>query len=1662
MEGLKIAEYELKWIIFANQEYSDAYQLLGYLYQYIDLSKQRKMYNDETEGEFFIELYEKYFPGKNIEKNIDLYKQILTFLGKDINEKVESDIHLNLGNTYLYLNNYQKANENYKKVNDLSKNIIREVQFNNYKQEAIFRYNFSRSLIYNSEFDIAKNELLKLINLYENYESSKNNKDEKLTIIYSLLGFVYSEIYDYENAIKYFKKSLALNLDNQYIPTLSIYNSLSYNYLKSKEYKIATHYIQLARKEYNSINKFKFSIEGKSIWNVLLPENLRTIGDSNITGVLSDELQFLWTSGNELDIYIETQDLSKAVEVINEREEFIKKSKFDNQGIKNKILFNDKRLLSLLYNKFDYYSKSDLIYTTLILENPDDLILRSDYLNNLLLINDNSDLYLQKLYKNINFLNEYKHKNINKCLLNIKNNTDNNEVCKQEFFKNNKYYKFLLGNIYYKLYLFFKEIKNDELSIYYFSLFKESYNFDEISNDSKIGSIDKVRLLINSSHGLNKEDELIKIENLKIIIKEFNLNDENFILNNLLIQYYLSKKEYSKIETYISENVDIINYILFSNIVKDIEIEKFYDLSINYYFIKKQYQKIPLQEELKLRSLSIRNFIKTSFKFQNEKLQGDYKSFQGDYIEFTKNNSRLRIKQNNFSKISKKEFENNFYKLYNSINKFTNKNKIYRDIFDLAITQDHFKNYAVLTIVKDNVIFIFKNNITVIEKSEFTSDKLGNYFIKNSNINLICYINIKNENIELLKKINFLKFKNLQFTLNINQDKNELFPGYSNIKEINTPFNSNYLILENSEKNNENIYNYSYSKVKDLFEKNNLYSSLVLSVVNDYNYNLIYKPLSLRPYNKIYFNDDKSQEIISTGLKVNEGSIENSFNFESMISSVYKKESLNDLDSCINLLKIININNLNPKEKEIFDIVSLRIFSKFLPQKDKFFYYKDYLIKESDSNKKIKIRYYMIKYCLLNLNFNLCEIEINQFNKDLLLSNINYNDKAIYKYNINYYLSYVQNFYLLQDEPLEIFKDETEDELLFSINNINFFTKYYYFKEAFNIINKISINQLSNDEINIIEELINYINIISELSGINKVNKKLDKKDNIYSFIINRNYKKIVEYINFLNNKKDLDILTDYKIKLYTTFYKLEIGENYNPNILASEPLATKESLYSILDERDKLIIYYILSKSILIQTENEINNMFNQLIDPINLLNPRIISYMIIGYSENAFQRGDINNAEFYIKYFEKSYSNNINDSELKIRIENLKFKIEYIKTGKIKNSINNKYLELFKEIYNSKGNVYELFNEFIIKNYSIKFTSNDKKEILDLVFLLQKYSLDLDSSNMFFDLGVFKDKISIFNERFYDNIYFNDIPKLINISHELENKIPDNQSLVGLFQYGLDIIKIRIFDKKSNGKIILNDSRTFRKDIFTYYNTINTNGSSPILRESLESKFRKYLLLEKKKRSYLYLSSFLQKAPLEVREDDNFFIVNNPELLIRNTEKKYLNYFNNNYNIKYNNYSDKDNSLLTKLEKIEVQEQNQQENPIFYVNDKIYLKDLNKIYLNESPILPSINLKSIYNGFWIISNSNLYSTSFLKDDLISIIHLYEYKFTGPYIFSIGPQYMETDKILFFKEFLMKSEIPINIKSRYLNAIKALKYYDRKEISYIGYRLSTNCFLVD
>ena len=80
---------------------------MGWLYQYIDVRKKGITFPEgEPDSEVYEALYARYFPYKYLEENIELYSQILQFIGPNHdNKKALSDIHLNMANNYFLLSN---------------------------------------------------------------------------------------------------------------------------------------------------------------------------------------------------------------------------------------------------------------------------------------------------------------------------------------------------------------------------------------------------------------------------------------------------------------------------------------------------------------------------------------------------------------------------------------------------------------------------------------------------------------------------------------------------------------------------------------------------------------------------------------------------------------------------------------------------------------------------------------------------------------------------------------------------------------------------------------------------------------------------------------------------------------------------------------------------------------------------------------------------------------------------------------------------------------------------------------------------------------------------------------------------------------------------------------------------------------------------------------------------------------------------------------------------------------------------------------------------------------------------------------------------------------------------------------------------------------------
>ncbi|WP_232420842.1 biopolymer transporter TolR [Leptospira vanthielii] len=371
LENFKRAELELRWIIYADPTHYDAYQLLGWLYQYVDLIKmQKNPKSGKIDSEVYEDLYKKYFPDKNLEANIELYNQILVFLGEDYRDrKVVSDLNLNLGNNYFLLSNFPKANESYRKVEDVSLYLSVKNQFEGYKQEAIYRFNYGKSLIYQGQYKKASEQFSKSINIYfknEYYQSVNESASDpnsvslgklnevrsKLALLFSLKGLSELEFGNFEEAISSFQTAIAYNKDVKFISPVNLANYLAIAFQKSGRFRDSYQMLNAAEMEYKSNPDSILQRYRKwSFWNVIFGDNLRVIGDGRFPGEFPNDFKYLLTLGIRIENHIEQEEFSAALSEIQVRNELITSKDLDDTIIGKNILAKSRQVEAQIYQR---------------------------------------------------------------------------------------------------------------------------------------------------------------------------------------------------------------------------------------------------------------------------------------------------------------------------------------------------------------------------------------------------------------------------------------------------------------------------------------------------------------------------------------------------------------------------------------------------------------------------------------------------------------------------------------------------------------------------------------------------------------------------------------------------------------------------------------------------------------------------------------------------------------------------------------------------------------------------------------------------------------------------------------------------------------------------------------------------------------------------------------------------------------------------------------------------------------------------------------------------------------------------------------------------------------------------------------------------------------
>ncbi|HNI28299.1 MAG TPA: tetratricopeptide repeat protein, partial [Leptospiraceae bacterium] len=323
-------------------------------YQYIDQSKSVRL-KDSTrlEGEEFAESYEKYFPERHLEENIELYQQIIEFISDSENSKVLADLHLNLGNNYLLLNKFSEAEASYSKTEKFHRKISHSQRFEDYRQEALFFYNFGRTLLFAKKYGKAADYFVKAADIYSYNElykkadmhksEEKNPPEQKLAVLNAFIGLSNMEGGNFKEAVYYFKKSLALNLNRNYLDTMGLYNALSICYRNMGDFRLSSHFASESRKIYGKKSDFSlnFSSPSESFSRLIFTEDTTVNGKSRFPYGFKDEHQYLLSLGIEMGNQEDQNEFRRSAEIIEERKNFIEDKSLDRTFTGQLILKKD-------------------------------------------------------------------------------------------------------------------------------------------------------------------------------------------------------------------------------------------------------------------------------------------------------------------------------------------------------------------------------------------------------------------------------------------------------------------------------------------------------------------------------------------------------------------------------------------------------------------------------------------------------------------------------------------------------------------------------------------------------------------------------------------------------------------------------------------------------------------------------------------------------------------------------------------------------------------------------------------------------------------------------------------------------------------------------------------------------------------------------------------------------------------------------------------------------------------------------------------------------------------------------------------------------------------------------------------------------------------------
>lgn len=1796
LRDLRNAENELKWIIFADPLYADAHQLLGWLYQYIDIFKSSKPSPEEnSDGEKYADTYEKYFPEKHFEENINLYKQVLDMLGNIPNKKILSDLNLNLANNYLLLQNYPKAKEHYAKVEKYGENIVEQIQFENYKQTALFNYNYARSLISMGEYQKASQYLEKTAEIYydnEYYEEvgknpsglNQNKKQKiiyevnnKLVLIYSLLGLAQREAGNYVNAINAYKKALALNFNSGYVNNINIYSSLALCYQKVEKYHLSDYYIskvEIEYKKFKAKERFKFPSIPDKLWNLILPDRVRIIGASRFPGEFEPEEHYLLAQGIKIQNRTEQGEFEDVEKEILAREEFLK-----DTGLNKLIVGEEISLIAKHKIGYDYYSQGkyakalshyneflELVNTKKVkssnyTKEKRQVLQRKSY--SLFRLIETSRASHKKLLfvlrDHINDLMQEKNSFVQTCVQNSKlskRRGDLEKVCEENFDRTWYIFDPLLGLSYFYLAEVLNSRGEYDSAFYYYGLsiplLKDPAEIP-VENIGLPGDLflktDRLRLKINLAivyYRIGDEKQFnATIKETEELASEFQAVEDYVKIKLLKAKFLFAKAKTNQELNNVLQELNFAEKQMFKSHASLIELEdnvisELYGLFQSTYFKLGNWREVHSKEEKLYNVLLFNHFQNTRVIFEEDKLEGLSQYTRELIRKDSDNNAKYKLLVNTRKPLSKllnsrTEINSEIERVLSLIQKYFPEKKVFFEVKDSTKPDNLSQSQTIIRFIRVENSFVInyikngkenfyslpikedinktlsayfsdivKNNldsVTIIPDKSLANFDFGSILIQDKPLSSIVKINYA----YTMRQVNPIHHNNIRFTHIINTSKlkddkdyieNDRLIETKNSKKLGAVLNDSDILNTEINYSNGNIFSPSikgFINLKEFAEKNVSLSLVVLNQTK-FDSNSFFRTIATFDVIQssgvpiilaIEGNDINPQKIISfesiqnqSGkiIGFNESPLKNpnQLNYSILKDAALKMERQKKYRQALSLFlqADILVSPLSSEEKLESDLNLARIKSKTIPKMKRFVFY-ERLLKKYNSSKPDKILIYesLLHQCYVQFSNQYCRDHFKKYYKTLKsTTELDSETRERSKILVNFYIQVnngsVQN---LERNYQNFLKSVSfADLFLFHEDMGKLFLKNFILDKAEFHAKQLLKMTSEKEEKEIATSLLNEIELQSYFTGKSNSFDLQNQSESIYKDGISKKWNDVEEKIKLLDRKTYDDVLIKYRQRLFTIWRKINLGSEYNPLQLISETSSTGKSAYSLINRTDRTLLFNLLVHSIQFQVNTEVNTVFDAFLDLQNEESKKIQNtYMKMLWAEELFTRGDYKNTEKYIEKLEIDLEKFSYDPNLLSRFQFLKYKT-YLMTDdsgkKIKN-LNKRMLEVDNEWYpfyiqslsSDVTQLIPLLNQFLIKNSDKVFENSNKREFLDFITHLERLAFRQDNSEIFLDLAFYRDKVENMGRFYKNSILFSQVPRAENFTSALLKKIPPNQEFIAVVNFGLQTFAIKIENGGSNGELAFSDNREIKNDIFNYHKQVREKGSSVLLRDYLESKFRNKILLNKKKLSYLYLSSFFIKAPLELKEDDNFYIVLNPNLLLNREIRKNSDYFNGNFSIKKYQSSFGIDKELTRLENLEIKESNGTSSNAFIFGEKLNLSDETILQYGKTPLIEYRSDER--KGAWILSNSDLYETSFYKDDInLSLNYLDKYHY-GPGVFSISRQ-LNTANIYFMKSLFLRTSLQMNLRTRFLESLKAVKNKYPQEINWNGYRLYTNTLL--